>query len=136
MAYSFDGVSSVVEEVNSPLSGPANAPSGTPPVLAVSPTWWKSSITSGRGSPDLPGWLTEDFAIHHHFPSIHGEVRIIETPVKLLRSLWFIGGIMIGCDVFMSQGVGRVDTLAWIKNKHLLEEVQSYRNDSNRSFRK
>ena len=51
-AYSFvdvspvDGVlvhslvSSVVEEDNSPLSGPASAPSGTPPgFVAVSPTW-------------------------------------------------------------------------------------------------
>jgi len=41
VVYSFDEVSSVVEEDNSPPSGPASAPSGTPPfvVVVVSPTW-------------------------------------------------------------------------------------------------
>ena len=43
-------VSSVVEEANSPPSGPASAPSGTPPGFVVeSPTWWKSSMQSQRG---------------------------------------------------------------------------------------
>ena len=130
LVYSFDDVSSVAEEGSSPPSGPASAPSGTPPgFVAVSPTWWKSECNVREGIARPVGWLTEDLTIHHHFPGIHGEVRIVETPIKLLRSLRFIGGIMIRGDIFMSQGIGRVDALAWIKDEHLLEEVQSYSND-------
>jgi len=64
VVHSFDDVSpveepavhssdvfSVVEEGNSPPSGPASAPSGTPPeFVAVSPTWWKSSGKIQRGN--------------------------------------------------------------------------------------
>lgn len=46
--------------------------------------------------------LTEDFAVHHHFPGVYGEVCIVETPIKFLRSLWFVGGIVVGTDIFVS----------------------------------
>ena len=82
------------------------------------------------------GRFTEDLAVHHYLPGIHGEVRIVKAPVNLLRSLWFVGGIMIGGNIFVSQGFGGVDALAWIKDKHFLEEIEGYRNDSNRTVQK
>jgi hypothetical protein len=145
VVYSFDDVSpvdetevsSVVEEDSSPPSGPASAPSGTPPGFVVeSPTWWKSSMRIREGITRPIKRFTKDLAVHHYFPGIHGEVCIVETPVKLLRSFWFVGGIVVGCNVFMSQGVGCVDALAWIKDKHLLEEIKGCHNNSSPTVQK
>lgn len=102
VAYSFDDVSSVVEEDNSPPSGPASAPSGTPPFVVVSPTWWKSGGHVKRAIPGPVEGLTEDFTVHHNFPGVHGEVCIVETPVKLICSFRFIGRVMIGSNIFVS----------------------------------
>ena len=43
---------------------------------------------------------------------------------------------MIGGNVFVSQGFGRVDALARIKDKHFLEEIKGYHNNSDRTDQK
>lgn len=60
--------------------------------------------------------------LHHDLPCINGQIGIVETPVELLIGHRLIGGVVVGREVVISQGVGRGDTLLGVKNQHSLEK--------------
>ena len=68
---------------------------------------------------------TENFAVHHNLPCVDGELRIIKTPIKLLRRLWFVSWVVIRRNVLMCQRVSGRDSLSGIEDQHLLQKVQS-----------
>jgi hypothetical protein len=70
--------------------------------------------------------LTENFAVHHDLPCIHGKISIVETPVELLSCDGLVRGIMVRRDVLVCQGLRGVYPFPGIEDEHFLEKVQCY----------
>jgi len=64
--------------------------------------------------------------VHHDFPRIHREIRIIKRPVELLLRDWLIRGVVVRGKVFVCEGIGCLDTLSGVEHKHLFEEIDRY----------
>ena len=69
----------------------------------------------------------QDLAVHHHLPRIHGQVCVIERPVKGLGGHGLIIGIVVGLKVLVVQCLASSDTLLGVEHQHLLEQVQGYK---------
>lgn len=61
--------------------------------------------------------------IHHDFPCVHREIRVIKGPVKLLLCHRLIGGIVIWCQIFVCKTFCSLDSLLGIENEHSLEKI-------------
>lgn len=60
---------------------------------------------------------------HHDLPCIDRQISIVEAPVKLLVGNGLIGGVVVGAEVLVGEGVSCGDTLLGVENEHPLEEV-------------
>jgi hypothetical protein len=70
---------------------------------------------------------SEKWSLHHYFPCIRWEIRIVERPIELFFRNWLIGRVMVRREVWMSQSIGSSDPLPWVKDKHLFEQVNGQR---------
>jgi hypothetical protein len=68
--------------------------------------------------------LTQDLAVHHHLPSVDGQVGIVKAPVEHLGSGGLIGRVMVRSQVLVSETVSSGDTLAGVKDQHLFQQVE------------
>lgn len=59
---------------------------------------------------DLPQGLTQDLAVHHHLPSINGEIRIVEAPVELFSRSGLIRRVVVRRQVLVGETVSCVDS--------------------------
>ena len=69
------------------------------------------------------GLEVKELLIHHNLPCVHWEVGVVERPVELLPGYWLVCWVVVWREVLVREGVGRLDTLAWVENEHALEKV-------------
>lgn len=89
-----------------------------------------SSVTS-RPRPAQTACITVstgeiELHIHHDFPRIHRQVRVVERPIELFLSRRLVCGVVVWGEVLMREGVGGLDTFPGVENEHLFEEINGY----------
>jgi len=86
-----------------------------------------------RGSPSTcgcqivyPDISLEIWYIHHDFPGVNWQVRIVKRPVELLLCCWLICRVVIRRQILMCQTRFRRNPFLRIKDKHSLEKINRY----------
>lgn len=72
---------------------------------------------------------TQNFTVHHHLPSINGQIRIVEAPVELFSRSGLVRRVVVRRQVFVCETVRRVDTCSRVKDEHLFEQVEGYKDE-------
>jgi hypothetical protein len=76
----------------------------------------------------------EDLTVHHHlllalllqgtgthFPCVDGEIDVVEGPVEFFTGFGFVGGVVVGGEVFVAEGLFGVDAGARVEDEHLFQ---------------
>lgn len=64
---------------------------------------------------------TQDLRVHHHFPCIHGQLRIVKAPVERFVCDGLVGRIVVWCDVRVFECLWCRDALSGVKHQHFLQ---------------
>jgi hypothetical protein len=72
---------------------------------------------------DINNRRTENLAIHHNFPCVHGKVGVIKAPVKLFRSDGFVCYIMVWRNVLVFQRLSGVYPFSGIEYQHPIQQI-------------
>lgn len=62
----------------------------------------------------------DSWDVHHDFPRINREIRVIERPVEFFFGNRLIRRIVIRSKVWMSKSLAGADALLRVEHKHLL----------------
>lgn len=64
--------------------------------------------------------------LHHNFPCVNGQVRIVETPIELFFRDRLICGVVVRCKVLVAQGLSGCYPRLGVKDQHALQQVHRY----------
>jgi hypothetical protein len=84
----------------------------------------------------------KDLTVHHHLtlasgtggsgregvylPGVYGEIGVVEGPVEFLACFGFVGWVVVGCEVFVFEGLFCVDSCAGVEDEHAFQQVDGY----------
>lgn len=64
--------------------------------------------------------------IHHDLPRINRQISVVETPVELLLGLWLVGGVVVGCEVRVGEGLAGLYARSWVEDEHAFEKFDGW----------
>jgi hypothetical protein len=79
----------------------------------------------------------KDLTVHHHLtltleykggvylPCVYGEIGVVEGPIEFFACFGFIGWVVVGCEVFVFEGLFCIDSCAGVEDEHTLQQVDS-----------